>query len=529
MEVQRKQNSTVIPGNSQQHYQATKEVFLRRVYLPKQPVDPVISSGKQHDCDDCQWQSESQGEEARAVDTASTSGRSVSSAASDPVNPEDKQSRNVVSMLRDELILKNFFTRLLYTQHPSQRQDHEDIPGNVFFEWLGKARISEKNLINIQHFRALARFNGINVRVLVDKPITIAATEAGMETVTGRIETITVARLYQDFRAALKEDGLDKVAIIFKEFVRRTEQHRVGLCSHALRSDYFRLALVYTYGGMHSDVAVSLEDFDPNRGSVEVPLIPLKGKHGLLFRIIHESDYSPDSNDVPDHLAGLSNTLVASSRKNSIILFMLYEMLVKERSLECHNMSETREKKITDKVYAANDRDVMRLYQCSKRQIACFYANVKAKEWFFQSCQTTFLLEGAEGLETLYRVLRKEKDTYEQTCLELLDTPQVKEIGNRRLPALVYIAAAGLNHIWFYPGIRNDLYGGISGIKNGSGFPFPEKTPAIANMKPFHLKGDGSWYKGLSNPRYVEDIDIEYHEYPETSCHDRGEARCAPC
>ena len=184
MEVQRKQNSTVIPGNSQQHYQAAREVFLRRAFLPKQPVDPVISSGKQHDCDGRQRLSICQGE-VRAIEAASTWDRSTPSATSDPVDPEDRQC---YSMLRDELILKNLFGRLVYTQHPSQQQDHEDIPGNVFFEWVGKARISEKNLINIQHFRALARFNGINVRVLVDKPITVVATEARTDTVTGRLK-----------------------------------------------------------------------------------------------------------------------------------------------------------------------------------------------------------------------------------------------------------------------------------------------------------------------------------------------------
>ena len=57
-----------------------------------------------------------------------------------------------------------------------------------------------------------------------------------------------------------------------------------------------------------------------------------------------------------------------------------------------------------------------------------------------------------------------------------------------------------------------------------SRFPFLEKAPAIANMKPLHPRGDGSWYKGLSNPRYVEDTDVEYHEYSETSHHDRGKA-----
>ena len=41
----------------------------------------------------------------------------------------------------------------------------------------------------------------------------------------------------------------------------------------------------------------------------------------------------------------------------------------------------------------------------------------------------------------------------------------------------------------------------------GSGFPFLKNTPSIANMKPFHFKGDNSWFKDLSNPDYVDDID----------------------
>ena len=496
MEVQGKQNSTVIPGNSQQHYQAAREAFLRRAFLPKQPVDPVISSGKQHDCDGRQRLSICQGE-VRAIEAASTWDRSTPSATSDPVDPEDRQC---YSMLRDELILKNLFGRLVYAQHSSQQQDHEDIPGNVFFEWLGKARISEKNLINIQHFRALARFNGINVKVLVDKPITVVATEARTDTVTGRIETITVARLYQDFRAALKEAVPPAEADrIFEDFFKRTEQHRIGLCNHALRSDYFRFALMYTYGGMHSDVAVSMEDFDRNRGSVEFPLIPLKGKNGFLIRI-HNGAY-PRYKYFKDAIF-VSATLMASSRQNQIILSMLANMLEAEDRLESENMSVTSTGMITDEKYTTSDRDIMRLYQCRKEQIIRFLTNHRLKE-----CRES-IHQIALDSKKPEEAVRKE---FEIKCNTFFTEKVDGDGGSERthlkcIPAVRKIAIAGLSYLHCCGGI-NKLYQDSFSIMTGSGFPFPKNGPSIANMKSHHFKGDNSWCQGLSNPDYVDDID----------------------
>ena len=90
MQIQGKQNSTVIPGNSQQHCQATREAFFRRVFLPVQAVDPAISSSKQHDCDDRQRRSICQGE-VRATEAASTRDRSANSTSkcdTSPTQPE---------------------------------------------------------------------------------------------------------------------------------------------------------------------------------------------------------------------------------------------------------------------------------------------------------------------------------------------------------------------------------------------------------------------------------------------------------
>ena len=498
MEVQGKQNSTVIPGNSYRHYQATKEAFLRwRASLSEQAVDPAISSGKQHDCDGRQRRSIFQGE-VRATEAAPTWNQSTPSATSDPVDPEDRQC---YSMLRDELILKNLFGRLVYAQHSSQQQDHEDIPGNVFFEWLGKARISEKNLINIQHFRALARFNGINVKVLVDKPITVVATEARTDTVTGRIETITVARLYQDFRAALKEAVPPAEADrIFEDFFKRTEQHRIGLCNHALRSDYFRFALMYTYGGMHSDVAVSMEDFDRNRGSVEFPLIPLKGKNGFLIRIHNE--YYPQYDFCKDFIS-VSFTLMASSRQNQIILYMLDNMLEAEDRLESENMSVTSTGMITDKKYTTSDRDIMRLYQCRKEQVIRFLTNhqlEKSRDFFYEVALSTKQPE--EQIRKAFEI------KYNREYAEDID----KIYGSGRthikcIPAVTKIAITGTDYLYYSCCGENKLYQDRSSIIAGSGFPFPENGPSIANMKPLHLEGDNSWFKGLSNPDYVDDID----------------------
>ena len=532
MQIQGKQNSTVIPGNSQQHYQATREAFSRRVFLPVQAVDPAISSSKQHDCDDRQRRSMCQGE-VRATEAASTRDRSTPSPTSDPVNL-DKQC---YSTLRDELILKNFFMRLLYTQHPSQQQDHEDIPGNVFFEWLGKARISEKNLRNIQHFRALARFNGFNVKVLVDKPMTVVATESRTDTVTGRIETITVARLYKDFRAALAEQDSHNVSLIFNEFVKRTEQHRVGLCTHALRSDYFRLALIYTYGGMHSDVAVSMEDFDKERGYVESPLIPLKGKNGFLVLCTH-MEYTEDfeSPDIPPRNSpsvavaefvtktSIANTLIASSKQNKIVLSMIYSMLVAERRLEIENMSETDAKMIgKNKVHAIYDRDVMRLYQCSRKQHLHFFVNYKTA----LHIETYRKMVGPFNMVEAVILKRARKNIREELCKEFHASMPTGEFNSRLIPAVTAISIAGLDRFLYSYG-PGQAYEDLYSILAESGFPFPNKVPAIANMKPVHLKGDGSWYKGLSNPRYVEDIDVEYHECPKISRHDKGKAGYAP-
>ena len=518
MEIQGKQNSTVIPGNSSRHYQATREAFLRwQASFPEQAVDPAISSGKQHDCDDRQQRSGRQGK-AHTVDVAST--RSTLSPTSDPVNP-DKQC---YSALKDEVILKNFFMRLLYTQHPSQQQDHEDIPGNIFFEWLGKARISEKNLRNIQHFRALARFNGFNVKVLVDKPITIVAAEARTETVTGGIETITVARLYKDFRAALAEQDSRNVSLIFNEFVKRTEQHRVGLCTHALRSDYFRLALMYTYGGMHSDVAVSMEDFDRNRGSVEVPLIPLKGKNGFLARLSCGLNHGKPPTVPPRDgmftedviaLSAMEDTLMAFSRQNKMIPSMLYFMLVAEHRLEIQNMSETDGKKIGSKVHAIYDRDVMRLYQCSEEQYLHFFVNHRME-----------IIRG--HYREIAQLITEPEAFMMEGYKEIFNSMSVEERGNRLLPAVSYIPESGLRYLRnTYRYGPDKLYEDKYSLVAGSGFPFMEGGPAIANMKPVHLRGDGSWFKGLSNPRYVDDIDIEYHECPKISRHDKDKARDA--
>ena len=528
MEIQGKQNSTVIPGNSQQHCQATREAFFRRVFLPVQAVDPAISSSKQHDCDDRQRRSICQGE-VRATEAASTRDRSTPSPTSDPVNL-DKQC---YSTLRDELILKNFFMRLLYTQHPSQQQDHEDIPGNVFFEWLGKARISEKNLRNIQHFKALARFNGFNVKVLVDKPITIVAAEARTETVTGGIETITVARLYKDFRAALAEQDSRNVSLIFNEFVKRTEQHRVGLCTHALRSDYFRLALMYTYGGMHSDVAVLMEDFNKERGYVDAPLIPLKGKNGFLIRLFcHEGGRT--SPDVPRRgslrvkyfvdRAWTSNTLMASSKQNKIVLSMIYSMLVAERRLEIENMSETDGKKIGSKVHAIYDRDIMRLYQCSKEQKLRFFVNHKASLYIETSRKEAELFGCSEAL-----LMEEARESFKKEFLGIFNAMISTGSGPdfRLLFAVTSIGVAGLSSFSNSHGPGRP-YEDVYSNWVESSFPFLNKVPAIANMKSLHWTGDGSWYKGLSNPRYVEDIDVEYHECPGISRHDKGKAGYAP-
>ena len=500
MEVQGKQNSTVIPGNSYRYYQATREAFFRwRASLSEQAVDPAISSGKQHDCDGRQRRSIFQGE-VRATEAAPTWNQSTPSATSDPVDPEDRQC---YSMLRDELILKNLFGRLVYAQHSSQQQDHEDIPGNVFFEWLGKARISEKNLINIQHFRALARFNGINVKVLVDKPITVVATEARTDTVTGRIETITVARLYQDFRAALKEAVPPAEADrIFEDFFKRTEQHRIGLCNHALRSDYFRLALMYTYGGMHSDVAVSMEDFDRNRGSVEFPLIPLKGKNGFLVRI-HYIDVSDSvSGGVARTGVCTSITLMASSRQNQMILSMLDNMLEAEDRLESENMSVTSTGMITDKKYTTSDRDIMRLYQCRKEQVIRFLTNHRLKE-----CRES-IHQIALDIKKPEEAVRKE---FEIECNTFFTEKENEDGGSERthlkcIPAVRKIAIAGLSYLHCCCG-ENKPYQDGSSIIAGSGFPFPKNGPSIANMKSHHFKGDNSWFKDLSNPDYVDDID----------------------
>ena len=96
---------------------------------------------------------------------------------------------------------------------------------------------------------------------------------------------------------------------------------------------------------------------------------------------------------------------------------------------------------------------------------------------------------------------------------------QTEEYSKRFYPAVSGITMVGLDYIWSLCG-QDKPYKNKADLAMKSAFPFHDKTPAIANMTPFYEKGDGSWYKGLSNPRYVEDIDIEYHAYSEISCHD---------
>ncbi|GAA4651482.1 hypothetical protein GCM10023116_37660 [Kistimonas scapharcae] len=515
MKVQGKQDSTVIPGNSQQHHKITREAFLRLISLSKQPVDSATCSRKQYDCDDRQQQSKYE----RAVHTV-TEGVSNLVLASDQPSPEidrvDLESQQCYGMLRDELILKSLFMRLFYASHPSQL-DNEDIPSNVFFEWVGNAKISEKNLRNIQHFKALSKFNGINVKVLVDNPMTIAVTEAKMDTMTGMIETITVDQLYKDFHSALIETGCTNANEIFKEFVNRTELHRIGLCNQALRSDYFRLALMYTYGGMHSDIAAPMEDFDPKRGSVEWPLIPLKGKNGLLMRI-HEVDM-PLPTGAVQKITCPSNNLMASSRQSPMILSMLTYMLKQESILEKGNMSETSVKTISNQPYKINDHDMMRLYQCRKTHAIRFFTNFTLS-LTRNALKHQLALELQTNIENIPNLLIElsiniAKPQIEQKCTEEISREDRLKRCSVRFFAVSKTLGGGGDAIKEFLG-PNKLYKDGLTFVTESGFPFPKYAPTIANMQErrnmtnITIGGDGSWFGTIPNPKYVDDLQIKY-------------------
>ena len=76
----------------------------------------------------------------------------------------------------------------------------------------------------------------------------------------------------------------------------------------------------------------------------------------------------------------ISSSLIASSRKNPIILDALHHMLLEEDCSGCQNMSETANKTITAKLHVINDHDVMRMYQCSETQLMRFYINKQVKK-----------------------------------------------------------------------------------------------------------------------------------------------------
>ncbi|MGO0309073.1 glycosyltransferase [Endozoicomonas acroporae] len=401
------------------------------------------------------------------------------------------------SNLFQELVQKDSEIKSTYQKFKSQIHG-ESIPGNHFFEWVGNKTIPERQVQIVHHFKSLAKFNDFHVYVLTDKPMKFIAAESKCDGLSGEVKTITVDQLNKDFYKALKDSGVSDYDKLYKYFIHNTQRHNVGLENQALRSDYYRLALLYTYGGIHSDINISLKELDSTASALQHPLIPLRGKNGLLIQTLDLDVYGTK-------ISLPTNSLIASKKNNPIILSMIQHMLDGENKLkEIDAPTEKSDVKMTLKLH-----DTMRLWQCDEKhflEAAYEYAKVLLKE------SNPDLSE--ESLNAIlpglyYHVAKqiKRKEDYEV----------LKQQG--RLTARHYVVSKmlgggtdALNILM--TGIDkqiNKQYDGPEDFFKGSGFPLPDNKPSYGDIKPLGdpniLRGLGSWY-GKPNPHYVDDSNM---------------------
>lgn len=402
-------------------------------------------------------------------------------------------TQKLTSALHNELKSKESEIRAVYRDFPSQQYERS-IPNNIFFEWVGNKNIAERSCRVTEHFRSCAGYNKFNVSVLVDTPYKFIKTESQLDGVTGRVNLITVEQLHKDFLTALRESGVPEYSKLHRNFIQTTQLHSVGLSNQALRSDYYRLALLYTYGGIHSDIAPCLQEFD-SASSLHWPLIPLKSKHGLLVQICETHE-----GGVKLQLA--TNSLIASDKHNTTILSILKHMLRMESDLKSCNVDTSGEKNGFKKTMY----DIMRLPQCEKEHTQEFLLVLKKKKF------NTYINNQEPDMSEDRRqfIMNQIKDMHEFN--KDAEFALIKECG---LPSTV-------RHIAISKFISaGDFLSGLIGRENNEssndfvnqlGFPLPQGQPTFGNIKnrdPENVTkwGLGSWY-GYKNPTSVDDIDI---------------------
>ena len=283
---------------------------------------------------------------------------------------------------------------------------------------------------------------------------------------------------------------------LYRDFIQATQLHGVGLSNQALRSDYYRLALLFTYGGIHSDVAPPLHEFDPSPSSLEYPLIPLKGKNGLLIAVnqVKLGSGLPAS-DSPN------NTIIASDKHNLIILAMLKYILETENYLKTCNLNSSE----SNYGFEKSLYDVMRLPQCERE-----YTQRLILEWKLNNVKVMLdaqnIFDEASRKEALdiTKTIHDEIKDHEYSVL--------KEHGKAsvRLLAVTKMLGGGTDALTAYwmAHKRDDLKDFIK----DSTFPLSQGKPTFGNLKDrtatdMMMGGLGSWH-GYPNPKSVDDIGI---------------------
>ncbi|WBA82294.1 glycosyltransferase [Endozoicomonas sp. GU-1] len=401
-----------------------------------------------------------------------------------------------------ELIQKDSEIKSTYQKFTSQMHG-ELIPRNHFFEWVGKKTIPERQVQIVHHFKSLGKFNDFHVCVLTDKPMKFIAAESKCDGISGTVEIITVDKLNEDFYKALKDSNEPDCDKLHKDFVNITQLHNVGLENQALRSDYYRLALLYTYGGIHSDTNIPLKELDSSASALQYPLIPLRGKNGLIIR----------TTDIP--VVGFSgtvplwdNSLIASQKNNQIVLSMIKHMLnlenkLKDILIESSNKSEFKK--------TLSLHDAMRLWQCKEE----YY--IKAS---IELTKNAYRIASPDITEEVLNSLASQVKDDLVPALKSTEHAVAKQQGLLTARHCIVSRMLGGGTDALTPIMRKKLTRGklireqlkeLEDFAKSLSFPLPDDQPSYANIKPLqdgrNHKGLCSWY-GQSNPHYVDDSNM---------------------
>lgn len=395
--------------------------------------------------------------------------------------------------LHKELIQKDAEIKEAHSKLISQQQDGV-IPNNVFFEWVGNKNIVERGCRVIHHFNSLAKFNDFSVAVLVDNPYKFMKTESQLEGVTGQVNLITVDQLNKDFLTALKESEVPESDKLYRDFIQTTQLHGAGLSNQALRSDYYRLALLFTYGGIHSDVAPPLHEFDRSPSPLEYPLIPLRGKNGLLIAV---NMLKPGDESLP----APNNTIIASDKHNPIILAMLKYMLQTESHLKTCNLNNSE----ANYGFEKSLYDVMRLPQCERE-----YTQRLILEYKLINLKIVLDANNIFDKATRKEVLDSAKAVHDKN--KGFEYSQLKKHGqaSARLLSVTKVLCGGTDALPVY--CLADKRDNLADFIKHSTFPLSQAKPTFGNLKErtttdIKIGGLGSWH-GYPNPTSVDDIGI---------------------